>query len=285
MSEKKVKLEKTKEKKVKEKKVKEKKNGLDVKKLKNYFNKNTFLGITLVGMVVLVLVYVFVFLDYQEKTTEVQAANDELSKSLKELEEYFNNMEKYQAEISEYKMAISDIMSEYPADAREEDIIMLAVQMQEKNAITYESISMDESEMLYYIPADEIAAADIEGFTDELVFEKKTGTYLNTTNYDNLKGCIAQIYDSDNRIGIEEILYSKNESDGTLDGNIVLSFYSAKGTGKEYEAPDIAKYLSGTDDLFRTDKVAASGYEPEGDGEGDENADETGEGQDEQETR
>ncbi len=65
-------------------------------------------------------------------------------------------MEKYQAEISEYKMAISDIMSEYPADAREEDIIMLAVQMQEKNAITYESISMDESEMLYYIPADEI---------------------------------------------------------------------------------------------------------------------------------
>ena len=177
-------------KKVKEKKVKEKKNGLDVKKLKNYFNKNTFLGITLVGMVVLVLVYVFVFLDYQEKTTEVQAANDELSKSLKELEEYFNNMEKYQAEISEYKMAISDIMSEYPADAREEDIIMLAVQMQEKNAITYESISMDESEMLYYIPADEIAAADIEGFTDELVFVKKTGTYLNTTNYDNLKGCI-----------------------------------------------------------------------------------------------
>ncbi len=285
MGEKKVKLEKTKEKKVKEKKVKDKKNGLDVKKLKNYFNKNTFLGITLVGMVVLVLVYVFVFLDYQEKTTEVQAANDELSKSLKELEEYFNNMEKYQTEISEYKMAVSDIMSEYPADAREEDIIMLAVQMQEKNAITYESISMDESESLYYIPADEIAAADIEGFSDELVFVKKSGTYLNTTNYDNLKGCIAQIYDSDNRIGIEEILYSKNESDGTLDGNIVLSFYSAKGTGKEYEAPDIAKYLSGTKDLFRTDKVAASGYEPEGDGEGDENADETGEGQDEQETR
>lgn len=114
------------------KKVKEKKNSLDVKKLKNYFNKNTFLGITLVGMVVLVLVYVFVFLDYQEKTTEVQAANDELAKSLKELEEYFNNMEKYQTEISEYKMAVSDIMSEYPADAREEDIIMLAVQMQEK---------------------------------------------------------------------------------------------------------------------------------------------------------
>lgn len=276
MGEKKEKLEKSKKNKVKTEK---KKSGLNVKKLKNYFNKNTFLGITLVGMVVLVLVYVFVFLDYQEKTTEVQASNDELSKTLKELEEYFNNMEKYRTEISEYKMAVSDIMSEYPADAREEDIIMLAVQMQEKNSITYESISMDESETLYYIPADEIAAADIEGITDQLVFVQKRGTYLNTTNYDNLKGCIAQIYDSDNRIGIEEILYTKNESDGTLDGNIVLSFYSAAGTDKEYTAPDIAKYLSGTDDLFRTDKVAGGSYEAEGDGEGDENADETNEGE------
>ncbi len=272
MDRKKVKLEKSREKNVKEKK----KNSLDVKKLKNYFNKNTFLGITLVGMVILVLVYVFVFLDFQEKTAEVQASNAELSKTLKELEEYFNNMEKYQTEISEYKVAISDIMSEYPADAREEDIIMLAVQMQEKNAISYEGISMDESEILYYIPADEIAAADIEGFSGELVFAKKSGVYQNTTNYDNLKGCIAQIYDSNNRIGIEEILYSKNESDGTLDGNIVLSFYSARGTGKAYEAPDIVQYLSGTDDLFRTDKVAASGYVS--DGEGDESNDETGEG-------
>lgn len=214
-----------KEKKIKEKKIKEKKIKVsNTKKLKNYLNQNTFLGITLAGTMVLVMVYVFVFLDYQEKTEELDASNAELKTTLTELEEYYNNMEKYETEIADFKTAIRDIMAAYPADAREEDIIMLAVQMQEKNAISYESVSMEESEILYYIPKEETLAAEIEGIVDELVFVEKRGTYLNSTNYDNLKGCIAQIYDSANRIGVKEILYSKNESDGTLDGNITLSF-------------------------------------------------------------
>ncbi len=257
-----------KEKKIKEKKIKEKKiKDPNAKKLKNYLNQNTFLGITLVGSLILVMVYVFVFLDYQEKTEALEDANTNLKAELSELEEYYQNMEKYETEIADFKTAISETMAAYPADAREEDIIMLAVQMQEENAIAYESVSMEESEILYYIPKEETLAADIEGIIDELAFVEKRGTYLNKTNYDNLKGCIAQIYDSANRIGVKEILYSKNESDGTLDGNITLSFYSAKGTDKEYVVPDIAQYISGTDDLFRSDKVAASSYESEGEGE------------------
>lgn len=51
-----------KEKKIKEKKIKEKKIKVsNTKKLKNYLNQNTFLGITLAGTMVLVMVYVFVF--------------------------------------------------------------------------------------------------------------------------------------------------------------------------------------------------------------------------------
>ena len=177
-----------KEKKIKEKKIKEKKIKVsNTKKLKNYLNQNTFLGITLAGTMVLVMVYVFVFLDYQEKTEELDASNAELKTTLTELEEYYNNMEKYETEIADFKTAISEIMASYPADAREEDIIMLAVQMQEKNAISYESVSMEESEILYYIHKEETLAAEIEGIVDELVFVEKRGTYLNSTNYDNLK--------------------------------------------------------------------------------------------------
>lgn len=269
-----MKLKDKKEKKVKEPKIK---NDLrqNIKKLKNYFNQKTFLGITLVGVLILVMVYAFVFLDYQEKTEALEASNNELKKTLAELEEYYNNMEQYQKEINEFKTAISDIMSEYPADAREEDVIMLAVQMQEKNNIVYESISMEPSESLYVIPKDEIVAADIEGLTGEMVFMQKKGTYLNVTNYDNLKECIAQIFETPNRIGIDEILYAKNEMDGTLEGNISLSFYSAKGTDKEYIVPDIAQYLSGTSDLFQTDKVASSKNQIGG--EGDEESNEGGE--------
>lgn len=266
MGEKKVKLEKAKKEK-KEKKAEAKK--AKDKKPKKKFSKNNFLGITLAGVAVLAGVYAFVYLDYQAKTEAAEQSNAELVRTLAELEEYYNNMDKYKAEIEATREAISKVMSEFPADAREEDVIMLAVQMQEKNAIIYDGINIEEGEALYAIPENEIKAAEIEGMSKELAFMQRKGTYQSTTNYDNLKGCIEQIYKSANRIGIEEIMYSKNEENGTLSGNIVLNFYSAKGTGKEYVAPDIAAYLSGTPDLFRTDKAGNAGGEEGGAADGD----------------
>lgn len=274
----KVKEKPVKEKKVKEKKVKEEKAVKEKKASspKKRFNKNTLMGVTVAGLLAIVAVYAMVYLDYTERTEEIEASNAALKQTLNELEQYYVNMEQYQMEIGEFRTAIVDIMEAYPADVREEDILMLAVQMQEKNVIAYESISMESNEGVYVIPRDEIAAADIEGYEGELVFAQKKGSYLNITNYDNLKSCIAQIYASPHRISIDEIMYTKNETDGTLEGNINLSFYSARGTGKEYVLPDIAQYLSGTSDLFRTDKVAAKIAETDG-GENGEESEETAE--------
>lgn len=246
-----------KEKSLNEKKPKEKKGGsLNIAKLKNYFNKNTFLGITLVGLLAVVVVYVYIFMDYTERTEIVEAENRDLKAKVNELQEYADNMEMYQSEISEMKTAIEDIIAEYPADAREEDIIMLAVQIQERNAIAYDALNMEAAEGVYTIPYDNVRLASIEGLDGELTFAKKHAVYVNTTNYDNLKTVVEQIFDSNNRIGINSIVYAKNEENGTLEGSIDLNFYSAVGTAKEYVVPDIAAYLSGASDLFQSDKVA-----------------------------
>lgn len=267
-----------KEKKAKEKKAKTKeKKSSDKKKadLKAVFNKNTFLGVSLVGILALVIVYVFVYMDYTEKTEELNAGNAEIKKEIEELQVYADNIETYKSEINDMKTAIEDIVDEYPADAREEDIIMLAVQIQEKNAIAYNSINMDATEGVYTVPYDNVRLAAIEGMDRDLVFARKHGVYSNVTNYDNLKGCVKQIFDSSNRIGIDSIVYVKNEDDGTLEGSIDLYFYSAAGTGKEYVAPDIAQYLSGTSDLFRSDKVLSKSESGEEDVENEENGEET----------
>ena len=67
---------------------------------------------------------------------------------------------------------------------------------------------------------------------------------------------IRQIYESDNRIGIDNIVYTKNEEYGLLEGNIDIYFYSLAGTDKEYAAPDIAEYPAGTSDPFRAEEIA-----------------------------
>lgn len=248
-----------------EKPVKDKKeknaSSMDISKLKNYFNKNTFLGITLVGILAIVIVYVFVYMDYTERTDELTASNAVLQAEIDELQEYADNMERYQSEINEMKTAIEDIVAEYPADAREEDVIMLAVQIQDRNAIAYNAINMEATESVYTVPYDNVRLAAIEGMDRDLIFARKHAVYSNITNYDNLKSCIQQVFDSPNRIGISNIVYVKNEEDGTLEGSIDLYFYSAVGTGKEYVVPDIAEYLAGTSDLFRSDKVVRD-YEP-----------------------
>lgn len=253
----------------KEKKPKKEKkeSAFSKKNLKKIFNKKTFLGVTLAGALLLVVVYVFVYTDYTERTEELEAQNAETQKLVDELQEYADNMPMYQQEISEMKTAVEDIMAEYPADAREEDVIMLAVQLQDRNAIAYDAINMEEREPVYTVTADLVNAAEIEGLSGDLIFTQKHAVYVNTTNYDNLKTIIEQVYKSDNRIGIDNIVYVKNEDDGTLEGNINLYFYSVAGTDKEYVVPDIAAYLSGTSDLFQSDKVTAKNAGSAEDGE------------------
>lgn len=250
------------EKKKKEKKTPERKKT----NLKAVFNKNTFLGVTLVGLLAIVVVYVFVYLDYTQRTDELEASNAALQTEIDELQTYADNIELYRADINEMKTSIEDIVENYPADAREEDVIMLAVQIQDKNVISYNSINMEEKEGVYTVPYENVKLAEIEGMDRDLIFARKHAVYSNVTNYDNLKSCIQQVFDSHNRIGIGSIVYVKNEENGTLEGNIDLYFYSASGTGKEYVVPDISQYLSGTSDLFRSDAVL-SNSEPGGEGE------------------
>lgn len=239
----------------KEKKQKKEKQSMERKPLKTYFNQKTFLGVSLVGMLMLVALYVFVYLDYTQKTEELEASNNELKAVVNELEEYNNNLEQYKAEIEEIKTEVDAILAQYPADAREEDAIMLAVEVQENNIIDYDAINMEEKEGVYTIEPYLVTAAGLEGLDESLVFARKHAVYVNETTYPYLKSVIKQIYESDNRIGIDNIVYTKNEEYGILEGNIDIYFYSIAGTDKEYTAPDIAQYAAGTEDLFRSEEV------------------------------
>lgn len=238
----------------KEKNKKEKK-AVERKSLAAYFNQKTFLGITLVSVLLLVIIYVFVYLDYTQKTQELEEANTALKATVRELEEYNNNLPQYEMEIEEMKSEAEAILAQYPADAREEDAIMLAVDVQKDNLIDFDAINMEEKEGVYTIAPELVTAAAIEGLDESLVFTKKHAVYVNQTTYPYLKSVIEQIYESDNRIGIDNIVYTKNEEYGILEGNIDIYFYSLAGTDKEYTAPDMAQYEAGTQDLFRSEET------------------------------
>jgi len=225
--------------------------------LKRYFNQKTFAIISVVGLLAVLVIYVFVYLNMQTKTEELEAENDTKRALVAQLEEYYNNMAVYEADIATMQEEIAEVMSRYPADAREEDILMLAVETQTDNAIGFDSINMEASEVVYEISADTVASAGIEGYSDAIRFVKKHAAYVNTTTYNDLKNVIGEIFASSNRIGIDSIVYTKNEENGCLEGSIDLYFYSASGTGREYAAPEIKAYPAGTSDIFQTGKTVS----------------------------
>lgn len=244
------------------KKIKPAKNGKKEKQpreyrpLATYFTQKTFLGVTLVGVLVAVAVYVFVYLDFTQKTEVLETSNKELQAVVTELEDYNTNMEQYKIEIDEMKAEVNTILEQYPADAREEDAIMLAVNLQKRNIIDFDAINMDEKESVYVVEPQLVTAAAMEGLDESLVFTQKHAVYVNETTYRELKSVIEQVYASNNRIGIDNIVYSKNEEYGILEGNIDIYFYSLAGTDKEYIAPDITPYIRGTKDPFRSEEIA-----------------------------
>ena len=221
------------------------------KNIRELFNKQVMSGIAVVGLMFMLIIYVFVYLKYTQLTAELETSNQKLEASLSELKEYYDNMEQYQKDSKEIEKNIKKIMKEYPADAKEEDVIMLAVSAQEENDLNYDNINMTESSLVYAVPSNIVTAAGIEAYTEEIDFMEKKATYVNNTNYDNMKGIIEQIYASPNRIAIENIYYKATEDSEVLEGMIDLCFYSATGTGTEYVVPEIDEYISGTKNPFQ----------------------------------
>jgi Tfp pilus assembly protein PilO len=241
--------------KIKEKKQTKTKTKVNVNEI---FNQKTFLTIVAVGVVVLLMVYVLVYMDYSERTQEVTASNASVQATIDELQVYADNLPQYESAISDMEAQINERLSEYPADAREEDIIMLAVGLQNKSNITYSTIGMEESEVVYEIPSTVAKQVEMEGYDSDIDFVRKHANLVNVTDYSNLKTIVEQIFASSNRIGIDSISYSKNDTDATLEGSISLYLYSATGTGKEYESPNMTTYRAGTTDMFKTGSLYRS---------------------------
>ena len=214
-------------------------------------NKQVFMLVLAVGAVACLLVYMLVFTKYNDQTTALKASNAQLEAQVNEMKEYYDNMEVYRADTAEMVASITEITADYPADAKEEDVIMMAVAMQNRAIINYDKINVDESKVIHDISEDIVKGAAVEGLEESIQFVERQATYKNVTTYSNLKSAIATVYESPYRIGVNAVSYRKSSaSNNFIDGTIDITYYSVRGMGKEYTAPEMPSYFGGASDLF-----------------------------------
>lgn len=225
--------------------------------MKKNSSKNIFACVAFVGLVVVVALYMLVYQEYKEKTKLLQSQNATLKSEISSMEIHYLNREAYRQDTEAMRTAITDMVAAYPADAREEDVVMMVVDMQNVSEIQYDEINIDEAEVLYTVPAEDVVKTGVEGLENTVEFVERQTTYSGEMNYESLKACIQQIYSNSGRIGVHNVSIMKEENmvDGNvtnrLKGNIDVSFYSMTGTGKEYKAPSMPAYTAGTTNPFR----------------------------------
>ncbi len=213
--------------------------------------KNMLLYVAALGAVLLLLVYFFVFQKLITAAEQIQTSNAQLAQRVNELKVYYDSREEYLKNTQLAEQMIDELLTVYPADAREEDAILLAVQIQSSSGSTFQSINMERGEVAHTVALETVSAAENEKYTQAIEFCEMNATYSNEVSYAGLKEMIQTVFNSNNRIGIESIAYSAGSAENTnLTGNMDLVFYSVTGTNKEYVAPDIVPYLAGTDNIF-----------------------------------
>lgn len=215
-------------------------------------NKKIFLYVVLVGLLGFLAFYMLVFKKYEEKTEDLRRQNANLRTEVEELKKTYDNLDAYRQTIAMMDAYIVTTLSQYPADVREEDALVIAVDTLNKAYVEYSTINIKEKEEVGAIPAETVQKAGLESFQDEIKISKRTVSYVNSTDYINLKTIIGTILSYGGKKTIEQISYSKSEEGekGFITGTIDVTDFVAEGTGKEYQAPDIKEYEAGLYDLF-----------------------------------
>lgn len=222
--------------------------------MKKEKNKNLLIYVAALGALLMILCYFFVFQKFKAEAETLEKSNQELNQRVNELKVYYDNREQYLQESERIRQEIDGILVEYPADAREEDAIKMAIYMQMQSGLTYSNINISAPESVKVIPAETVTPAGIDEYSGQIVFSGRNVSYVNEISYEGLKNAVKTIFENENRIGVNNIVYVKNKDGGCLTGSIDVTFYSAQGTGKEYTAPDLMQYLSGTENIFGTFK-------------------------------
>ena len=156
--------------------------------------RDAALLIGLAGVLIIVAVYYLLYLPLDEKKIALESENVTLQQRVNELQQMADNQSFYQSEIVRLTEENTTMMDQFPSDVREEDMVMLAVTLEQNSPWeSVSSIAMTAAEERYVLgqkQAEEAAAAataaaaeaEAAAGTDTAAAEAATATEPTTTD-------------------------------------------------------------------------------------------------------
>lgn len=242
--------------------------------------RDVLLLLGLLGVLAFVCSYFLAFQPTMEKADALEQENIQLQARITDLSSKMDNKDSYLSETERMNGEIDAIFREFPVDVREEDSILLAINQELISPMLISSISISACEPVglpededydHTYEIDEIEEYEAqEGITDDVtasaadasgnglsaenmpsVLMSRNVTINYLVSYEGLKRGIKNISVQDNRMSIDNLTVSYDESTGLLTGTTSVDMYCIPGQpGKEYVTPNFSSVLLGTDNIF-----------------------------------
>lgn len=222
--------------------------------------------------------YYYCNMTLSSKTEGFNNQNDSLEKEVAYLQDLMNHKEEYIAETESMQAEIDDIVSQFPADVKEEDQIMYSNELELGNAILVEDVSMPGKEYVTLAttmpeqaapeqdaiddtegegeaaPVDDTQApVATAGLASTISLYKNPTTISFKSTYKSLKDVLdSAIKDTDDKKSIDSLVVNYDAETGNLSGVIVMSLYSITGGDTEYVAPSVNGVKTGSTNIFGT---------------------------------
>lgn len=190
-----------------------------------------------VGILVLLLVYVFVYQPTKAENEALEAENAELRTELAAREEHAQKKEEYSRQTEEMAAEIADTLAIFPEAVKEEDTILYADELEKTSNMQIASISIGALNQLWELGTEKYLYGSLVNYTF-------------TVSYDDMKKVVKAVQNHDDKRNVENIVLSFDAASGNVLGSMNLNFYSMTGTSREYQAPQIPGISHGTKNIF-----------------------------------
>ena len=193
-----------------------------------------------VGLLLLLAVY---FLFYTKKQTEIDDLESEvnqLGSQVAELEEYEANSEKYRKDTEGYYKKIEEMVSQFPAEIKEETSIMYGRELETQIGLKVSSITMTPSALL-----NSFGVGDRQKH-----LYSSTVTINFSGDYAMVKDMVHNINQYHDRRNMTNVSIQYDTGTGSLVGTATMNLFGLVGKDKVYEKPNTGIEMHGTKNIF-----------------------------------
>lgn len=230
--------------------------------------------IMLLGILIPVGVYFFIYNSYTEKTAAMNASNEVLQSEVDYLQDLADHKQQYIDDTQAMQIQIEEIKTHFPAAYRPEDDILYIINVENNYDAEIPTISMGNSSMIEVaapttetveegspevaVEGDDAANDTVDVATPQISLYQTPISVSMQSSYRSLKDIITYINTDPDRKSINSISVVFDTETGKLSSSMAFTAYSLTGTDKEYATPNVTGVFYGTNDIFNTGEKSAA---------------------------